>query len=152
MSESAAQPERLRLRRLAATLLDLLILIPTGLLLMLVSGIVESAEAWVMPQPIIRLSGLAVVTYLLLNGYPLLTQGQTLGKRIMRIRLARASDGARLPAWRLALRAAAIPTLALLLSLELLVPLYLITALTIFLPGQRTLQDHFSGSRVVAAD
>lgn len=152
MNDAAASSvPRLRLRRFVATLLDLAILIPAGLLLMLVTGLVESAAAWVMPQPIIRLAGLAVATYLLVNGYPLFVHGQTLGKRIMGIRLEQAAAGGRLPVWKLAWRAAAIPAVALLISLQLLLPLYLLTGLSIFLPNQRTLQDYLSGSRVVRA-
>jgi uncharacterized RDD family membrane protein YckC len=143
---------RLRLRRFAATLLDLLILIPAALLIMLVTGLVESAEAWVMPQPIIRLSALVIGTYLLVNGYPLLTRGQTLGKRIMGIRLADVHSGQLLPAWRLGLRAGVVPAVALLVSLQLLLPLYVICALPIFGPAQRCLQDYLAQSVVVRAD
>lgn len=148
---AATTTEGLRLRRFAATLLDLLILVPAALLIMLVTGLVESAEAWVMPQPIIRLSALAIGTYLLVNGYPLLKSGQTLGKRIMGIRLADAGSRQLLPAWRLALRAGIVPAIALLVSLQLLLPLYVIAALPIFGPAQRCLQDYLAQSVVIRA-
>ncbi len=68
-------------RRLLASLLDLVVFGVTALFIMLATGIVETADAWVMPQPVIRLTLLFVLSYWLLNGYLLVKSGQTVGKR-----------------------------------------------------------------------
>lgn len=153
MSEaSIAQTEQstgLRGRRLVATLIDLLILGPTALFIMLATGIIESAEAWVMPQPIIRLTLLAVGSYILLNGYTLTTAGQTLGKRVMGLRIQSAHDGALLPWWKLVLRTYAVVAVGALLTINILPLVYLVNVLFIFGKPQRCLHDYLAGSVVV---
>jgi uncharacterized RDD family membrane protein YckC len=150
--ETAGQTEQstgLRGRRLVATLIDLLILGPTTLLIMLASGIVESAEAWVMPQPIIRLTLLVVGSYILLNGYTLVTVGQTLGKRVMGLRIQSAHDRALLPWWKLVLRAYTIIAVTAVLTLNFLPLIYLVNVLFLFGKPQRCLHDYLAGSTVV---
>ncbi len=153
MSEaSIAQTEQstgLRGRRLVATLIDLLILGPTALFIMLATGIIESAEAWVMPQPIIRLTLLAVGSYILLNGYTLTTAGQTLGKRVMGLRIQSTHDGALLPWWKLVLRTYAVVAVGALLTINILPLVYLVNVLFIFGKPQRCLHDYLAGSVVV---
>lgn len=146
----------LRGRRVAATVIDLLILGPTSLIIMLATGIVESAEAWVMPQPIIRLTLLMVGSYLLLNGYLLVTNGQTLGKRLLGLRIQSATDGALLPFWKIILRAYAILLVSALVALVsvliafLLLPvIYLVNLLFAAGKPQRCLHDYLAGSVVV---
>ncbi len=156
MSEATADPKDqtqrsagLRVRRVAATAIDLLILGPTALLIMLVTGIVESAEAWVMPQPVIRLTLLMAGSYLLLNSYTLVTSGQTLGKRLLGLRIQSASDGNLLPFWKLFLRAYAIPLVSVVIAGILLAPVYLVNLLFAFGKPQRCLHDYLAGSVVV---
>lgn len=149
-AESAAAG--LRLRRLAATVVDLLILAPTALFIMLATGIVESAEAWVMPQPLIRVPLLIVGTYLLLNGYLLFTAGQTVGKRLTGLKIQR-YDGGSLPVGRMLIRLYAIPLIALLPTLWLdpafFPGLYALNVLFIFGAAERCGHDYLAGSRVV---
>ena len=163
MSEPTAAPAEqtkpsagLRGRRVAATTIDLLILGPTSLIIMLVTGIVESAEAWVMPQPIIRLTLLMVGSHLLLNGYLLVTSGQTLGKRLLGLRIQSASDGALLPLWKIILRAYAIlfvsalvALVSVLIAFLLLPPIYSVNLLFAAFKPQRCLHDYLAGSVVV---
>ena len=152
-TESSVEQTRpstgLRGRRVAATVIDLLILGPTSLIIMLVTGIVESAEAWVMPQPIIRLTLLMVGSYLLLNGYLLVTNGQTLGKRLLGLRIQSATDGDLLPFWKIILRAYAIPLVSGLIAFTLLTPVYLVNLLFAAGKPQRCLHDYLAGSVVV---
>lgn len=150
-SNTDSVAEGLRLRRLAATVADLLILAPTALFIMLATGLVESAEAWVMPQPLIRVPLLIVGTYLLLNGYLLFTAGQTLGKRLTGLQILNL-DGGSLTAGRMLIRMYAIPLIALLPALWLdpafLPGLYLLNVCFVFGPAQRTLNDYLAGSQV----
>ena len=150
MAEATAVPavEGLRLRRLLATAIDALILAPTALFIMLATGLVESAEAWVMPQPIIRLTGLAVGTYLLLNGYLLARHGQTVGKRLLKIRIRAATEDAVPPFWRLLIRAYAFPAVFAPISLQVLAIAYAINVLAILAPAQRCLHDYLCGTAV----
>jgi len=151
-ADTGSVAEGLRLRRLAATVLDLLILAPTALFIMLATGIVESAEAWVMPQPLIRVPLLIVGTFLLLNGYLLFTAGQTLGKRLTGLKIERQHGGS-LPAGRMLIRLYALP-LAILLSVLWLDPvfilvLYAFDVLFIFGSRQCCVHDYLAASRVV---
>ena len=145
-----------RSRRAAATVIDLLILGPTSLFIMLATGIVESAEAWVMPQPIIRLTLLLVGSYLLLNGYLLVTNGQTLGKRLLGLRIQSATDGALLPFPQLLLRtyalllvSALIAPVSFLIAFALLFSAYVVNLFFAAGKPQRCLHDYLAGSVVV---
>ena len=142
-----------RLRRLGATVIDMIILGPVALLVMLATGIVESAEAWVMPQPLVRLTVLVVGTYILLNGYHLVTAGQTLGKRLLGIRIQSTVDGSLLPAWKHLLRPYAVLVVGIvvgiLLDPRLIAAIYLINIAFIFGPAQRCLHDFLVDSSVV---
>jgi len=142
-----------RLRRLAATVVDLLILGPVALFIMLATGVVESAEAWVMPQPIIRLTLLILGSHLLLNGYLLLKAGQTIGKRLCALKIVDARSKNRVPLWRQVLRLYGVAILAGLVALALTVDLglafYLISLLSIFGKSQRCLHDYVAGTAVI---
>lgn len=72
-------------KRFIAMIIDFVLVPPVALVIMLATGVMESAEAYVMPQPIIRISGLVFVSFLLLNGYLLLRRRQTIGKRLLKI-------------------------------------------------------------------
>lgn len=155
-AEQTEPSKGLRSRRAAATVIDILILGPTSLIIMLVTGIVESAEAWVMPQPIIRLTLLMVGSYLLLNGYLLVTNGQTLGKRLLGLRIQSATDGALLPFRQLLLRAyaillvsALIAPVSFLAAFALLASAYVVNLFFAAGKPQRCLHDYLAGSVVV---
>ena len=145
--------EGVRWHRLVATLIDVIILGFVSLLIMLVTGIVESAEAWVMPQPFIRLPLLVVGTYVLLNCFHSVTAGQTLGKKIMGIRVQSLEGGSLLPIWKLMLRTYALPGLAiaaaLLINANVALILYGISLAFVFGKPQRCGHDYLVGSVVV---
>lgn len=142
-----------RLRRLAATVVDLLILGPVALFIMLATGIVESAEAWVMPQPIIRLTLLILGSHLLLNGYLLFGAGCTIGKRLFALKIVCAESKTLAPPWRQFVRlyAVAIPAglLVVAATVELGLAFYLIGVLTIFGKSERCLHDYLAGTAVI---
>ncbi len=140
-----------RPRRFLATAIDALLLPVTALLIMLVSGLMETAEAYVWPQPVVRILALVVFSYLLLNGWGLLTKGQTLGKRWLGLRIC-ALDGEPLAVWRHAIRILAVTLTALaaasLLGVWGLLLVFVVDALFILGAAERCLHDVLSGSRV----
>jgi len=79
-----------RFRRLAATGIDAILVPAVTLVLVAATGVVEHAEdfrdnAWMLHVLLLAIGG-----YLLLNGYGLWRSGQTVGKWLCRIRIARA--------------------------------------------------------------
>ena len=135
--------------RLGATLIDFIIVPPVAFLVMLVSGVLEHAEAWILPQPIYRILGLLIVSYLLLNGYLLVTKGQTIGKKVMKIRIVSNSTDEPPPIWRLFIRAFGFPILAVIpVPYYILLALVLIDPVTIVGKSNRCLHDRLVGTNV----
>lgn len=139
-------------RRLAATLLDA-VLVPTlTLLLVLMTGVVEDAEDFRDSAWIVHVLLLAVLAYLLLNGYGLWRHGQTLGKRCLGIAIvdARASrPDLPAPLWRLVLIRALFFPVLFLLPVPWLAWLPLLDQGLIFGRERRCLHDRLAGTRVV---
>lgn len=142
----------LRGRRLLASMLDLALFTATALMIMLVTGLVETAEAWVMPQPVIRLTLLFVVSYVLLNGYLLISHGQTIGKRLLGLAITHANTGEQLSVWRLLVRAYGVVlmgmVLGMFLGLSALLVFLLLSVISVFGRAQRCLHDFLAGSVV----
>lgn len=145
-----------RLRRLVATLIDAVLVPSLTLVLVMIAGVVEDAEDYVGYGWIVWVLLLAVVSYLLLNGYGLWRSGQTLGKRVMGVGIVRASparDGrfGRTPAplWKLiCVRALFFPLLfVVVVPWIALAPI--IDQLPIFLKSRRCLHDLVCGTVVV---
>lgn len=92
--------------------------------------------------------GVALLAYLLLNGYLLARQGQTLGKRLLGMRIVSAKDGQILPFWKiLFLRHL---SMSLLGQIPLIGGLFaLLNALLIFRKDRRCFHDHLAGSKVI---
>ena len=140
-------------RRCLATLVDVLVLVPIAFFIMLATGLMETADAYVWPQPVIRLFGLLVFSYFAIHGYWLLRGGQTVGRKLVGLELVSAADGTRLPVWRIAARAFAIP-FALLLALvsgfliEIVALVLLIDPLVALAGQKRSLHDYLSGAVV----
>lgn len=102
-------------RRLLATLIDAVLVPPLALVLIAVFGVIEDAEDFRDLTWIAEVIALAVVAYLILNGYLLWARGQTVGKALLGIRIVTAGTGARAPFWKLVvLRAPFFPFLFLL--------------------------------------
>ena len=138
-----------RSRRLAATAFDFIIVPPVALFLMLVTGLMEDADAYVMPQPLFRLFGLLVVSYFLVNGYLLIKHSQTVGKKLMKIRITSNKTGEPLPPVKLFLRAFTLLFLMIIpFQYNILFLLVLIDPLLIFHKSNRCLHDLIASSTV----
>ena len=82
---STGLPLASRRRRLFATLIDAILVPCLTVLLVMMTGVLEDAEDYADYWWILWVLVLAVVSYLLLNGYGLWRRGQTLGKMAMGI-------------------------------------------------------------------
>jgi len=145
-----------RLRRLVATLIDAILVPSLTLVLVMIAGVVEDAEDYVDYWWMVWVLLLAVVSYLLLNGYGLWLRGQTLGKQLMGVAVVRASqasdgqfDRTPAPLWKLiCVRALFFPLLfAAVVPWIAAVPI--IDQLLIFLKSRRCLHDLVCGTVVV---
>lgn len=158
LEDATGLPLASRWRRLAATLIDFTLVPAVALGLMLVTGVLEHAEAWVWPQPIVRGSGLGLAAYLILNAWPLARSGQTLGKWALRLRIVVAGSGAAPAFWRLFVRAFALPGLAFGLVVGADPGLAIAAVCLVFLVdvgvaagrARRALHDHLVGTTVTA--
>ena len=140
-------------KRLAATCIDFTIVPPVALVVMLVSGLMEDAEAYVMPQPLFRLFALLVVSYLLVHGYLLVRYGQSVGKKLMKIRIVNHDTGEPPPFWKHFIRAFGLLLLMILpFQYNILFVLVLLDPLFIFGQSNRCLHDLIAGSSVVPCE
>lgn len=136
-------------RRLVATLIDLFVVPLVSVLVLLVSGVFENAEAYAGNQIYIRGFLLGVAGYLLINGWLLHTRGQTLGKTIMGIMIVSNGTSTPAPLWRLVLiRALFFPTLYLVFFFPLTL-IAIIDQAFIFGKKRRCLHDLVCGTSVV---
>ena len=126
-----------RFLRLMATFIDALLVILFALALMLVSGVLETAEDYA-NHPMLRVIGLGIASYLLLNGWLLWARGQTIGKLIFGIAMVRRDTGERVPLWRL-----------LLVRGPVFILLPVIGELTIFGKARRCIHDYAAGTQVI---
>ena len=78
-------------RRLTATLIDMLLVPSLTIFLVMVAGVVEDAEDYRDRWWILSVLLIAVLSYVLLNGYTLWRSGQTLGKKVMGIAMLSAA-------------------------------------------------------------
>ena len=82
-----------RFRRLVATLVDAVLVPALALLLLTITDVMEDADDYAnVGLMMLRVFLLAVVAYLILNGYTLWRRGQTLGKWVMGIAIVPASS------------------------------------------------------------
>ena len=93
MSDERLLASRLagRLRRLAATLIDAVLVPSLTLVLAMLTEVMEDAEDYMDKGWMVQLLLLAVASHLMLNGYGLWRRGQTLGKRLMGIAIVSAT-------------------------------------------------------------
>ena len=136
-------------RRVLATSIDFVVVPGMAMLVMLVTGVIENAEAWVDGFPWIRVFLLGVVGYLLVNGMLLFRSGQTLGKWLLKIRIVDYRSGETAPFWKLlAFRAPFFPLLhgALIGYWYLL----LLDAVFALRADRRCLHDILCGTKVIS--
>lgn len=149
-----------RFRRLLATLIDMILVPSLSLVLVAAAGVMEDAEDYQnVGLMILWIFLLAVVSYLVLNGYTLWRRGQTLGKLALGVAIVPAQVGSSgaaekqgydpAPLWKLiCIRALFFPLLFV-----AVVPWYallpLIDQLFIFGKQRRCLHDLVAGTVVV---
>jgi uncharacterized RDD family membrane protein YckC len=138
-------------RRLAATLIDMVLVPVLAILLMLVTGVLEHADDWTQSaMPLLRIGLLGLASYLLLNLWLLWKRGQTVGKAALGIAIVRANDGTRPALWRLCVRGLFFPTLYLIVLVPYIALIPVIDQALIFRKDRRCVHDWASGTAVVA--
>ncbi|MAD06414.1 MAG: hypothetical protein CMP86_03265 [Gammaproteobacteria bacterium] len=137
-------------RRVTAAAVDFVIVPSVSMIIMLITGALENAEAWTGGFPWLRVGLLGVVGYLLVNGVLLWRYGQTLGKRLVKIKIVDHESGQVPAMWKLiVVRAPFFPLMhATLIGFWYLLALDLLTGLR---ADRRCIHDWVSGTRVVAA-
>ena len=151
MSVESNQPGIVR--RGLATLVDIIVVPVVSLLVMLVTGAMEHAEAYAGAQPYLRAFGLGVAGYLVINGLLLHKRGQTVGKALVGIMIVSRQTGEKAKLWRLILiRALFFPLLYLPVLFPLVGALALLPVIDqafIFRRDRRCLHDLAADTCVV---
>lgn len=146
------------IRRPIATIIDFILIPVFAFLLMLVSGAMEHAEAYAGNQMIIRPIILGIASYLLVNGWLLLTKGQTVGKALMGLTILSEKTNEKASLRSLLIRALFFPTLYLVIPailgitaffLPWLVLIVLIDQMFIFGEKRQCLHDIICGTSIV---
>lgn len=136
-------------RRLSAATVDFFVVPTVALVIMLISGALENAEAWSNGFPWVRVLLLGVTAYLLVNGVLLWRYGQTLGKRLCKIKVVDHNSGQQAAFWKLiVLRAPFFPLLH-----SSLIGLWYLPAIDLLLglrKNRRCLHDWVCGTSVVS--
>jgi uncharacterized RDD family membrane protein YckC len=135
-----------RVSRLAAAIIDVLIMMAVFFPIFLVLGFTVTEQQGPMVQ--IMIGGVAVLVSLGINGWLLHTRGQTLGKMVMKIRIVRV-DGVATTGWD------TIGKRLLPLWLVQMIPvigsfLGLLDVLFIFRQDRRCLHDMVAGTEVIS--
>jgi uncharacterized RDD family membrane protein YckC len=151
MTQPLAEQLAGRGRRLVATLIDMLLVPALSVLLIMITGVVEHAEDFRSAMWVLHVFLLAVLSYLILNGYWLFTRGQTVGKRLMKIAIVATASGERAAFWKLiCIRALFFPLLFVVI-VPALCWLPIGDQLFVFAKSRRCLHDFAAGTSVVRA-
>jgi uncharacterized RDD family membrane protein YckC len=137
-------------RRFVATLIDVVLVPVAAVLLMLVTGVLEHAADWsTSAMPVLRMIGLGLASYVLLNLWLLWTRGQTVGKAVMRIKIVGAKTGEPAPIWRLFIRGLFFPTLYMIVLLPYVALVPVIDQALVFRKDRRCVHDWICRTAVV---
>lgn len=140
-----------RWRRFAAICIDVLLVALLAVGIMLVSGIMESAEAYVGAQSVYRILAVVCISFVLLNAWLLAGSAQTVGKKILKIQIVGKNSGEKPGILALLLRSCGILLILLVPSLYLwFIGLFLLDHLAIFGKSRRCMHDYVFGSIVVS--
>ena len=151
MTQPLAERLAGRGRRLVATLIDMLLVPALTVLLIMVTCVVEHAEDYRNAMWVLYVFLLAVLSYLILNGYWLFTRGQTVGKRVMKVAIVATASGERASFWKLiCIRALFFPLLFVVI-IPTLAWLPIIDQLFLFRKNRRCVHDLAAGTSVVRA-
>jgi uncharacterized RDD family membrane protein YckC len=139
-----------RSRRLFATIIDLIVTPIVGVAIMLVTGILESAEAYASTeQTVARVLLLAVSSYFVVHGWLLFSRSQSLGKSLLRIMIVDNGSGEPASFWKLILlRLWALP-LIYLLAIPMAAIIPILDQVFIFGKSRRCLHDYLCSTKVV---
>ena len=145
-----------RFRRLVAAGIDFVLTAIVAFALMWPLGLFETEQAYERVQFVSRLFALMLGTYVLLHGWLLRRHGQTLGKRLLRIRVVHNGDSRRMTLgalvvrvfWVLVLTALLALFLPPMVTLAILGIVLVVDALFIFSRQRRCLHDYLVGSQV----
>jgi len=136
-------------RRLVATLIDMVLVPALTVLLVMITGVMEDAEDYRDSMWMLNVFLLAVLSYLILNGYWLFTRGQTVGKRLMGVAIVASSSGERAAFWKLVcIRALFFPLLFVVISPALAL-LPIVDQGFVFRKNRRCVHDLAAGTSVV---
>ena len=92
-------------RRLLAAILDLILLVIVTFVVLLVSGLIETAEAYRDEFGVtLRIVGAGTVAYLLLHGYLFGTRAQIVGKYVCRLVIVKTNSQKIAEPWRVLVR------------------------------------------------
>ncbi len=139
-----------RFRRLVATALDALFVPLLTIVLVMIAGVLEDAADYRDSTWMLWVLILAIVSYLMLNGYGLWRRGQTLGKMIMGIAIVTVHNAHRLaPLWKLICIRALFFPLLFVVVVPPLAALPILDQLFIFGKRRRCLHDLAAGTIVV---
>ena len=142
-----------RVRRLGAWCIDAALVPTLTVVLIMITDVLEDAEDYITNWWMLQVLGLAIFSYLLLNGYTLWRSGQTLGKRVFGIRVVlRTRPDTTADFWRLVLARAWFFPLPFLLITTPVFPLALVVLadiVPIFLRQRMCLHDWLCGTQVV---
>ncbi len=137
-------------RRLVATLIDVVLVPVVSILLMLVTGVLEHAADWsTSAMPFLRMIGLGLASYVLLNLWLLWTRGQTVGKAAMGIMIVDAKTGERVPTWRLVVRGLFFPTLYVIVLVPFIALIPVVDQALIVRKDRRCVHDWLCRTAVV---
>lgn len=149
MTQPLAERLAGRGRRLVATLIDMVLVPALSVLLIMITGVVEHAEDFRDAMWVLYVFLLAVVSYLILNGYWLFTRRQTVGKRVMKVAIVATASGERAAFWKLiGIRALFFPLLFVVV-IPALALLPIIDQVFVFRKNRRCVHDLAAGTSVV---
>ena len=136
-------------RRLVATLIDMVLVPALTVLLVMITGVMEDAEDYRDSMWMLNVFLLAVLSYLILNGYWLFARGQTVGKRLMGVAIVASASGERAAFWKLVcIRALFFPLLFVVISPALAL-LPIVDQGFVFRKNRRCVHDLAAGTSVV---
>lgn len=143
-----------RWQRLLATMIDGVLVPSLTIFLVMVAGVVEDAEDFTDRWWILHVLGLAVFSYLLLNGYLLWRHGQTIGKKVLGIAIyaagqTQSEDIKPASLWRLVCIRALFFPLLFIAIIPWFAPPALLDQIFIFGKRRRCLHDYVSGTVVL---
>ena len=141
-----------RWQRLLAAGIDFVTVAALALFLALATGAFEHHQDWVGARPQMRAYGLALLSYLLINLYFLSNAGQTLGKKLVGIRMVARSDNRTLETWRYALRVLPLCCVAVIWFDAIFIVIFLVNLLPMLTPQRRCLHDYLADTWVVRVD